>query len=160
MAGSTWPLWLTAALLGGCVSAEDTFVGGRKQILCLAEYPVCAAVAGCEITRDVYVQTAFPGNNQFIFRSGKADATVRVSVFFRTESYPGSEVLVRLHTPDCGNYDEAQTFSADPFEEAGDDRTLEFDLDAGGEGTHLLEVFSDASATALIRAEITGSSEE
>lgn len=162
MDGSTTRLWVqfvTALTLFGCVSAEDAFIGGRKEILCLSGYPVCAAIAGCEITRDSYVVTSFPGNQQFIFRSGEADAVVRVSLFFRTERYPGSEVLVRLHEPDCGDYDEEQTFSDDPFEEAGDDRTLELDLDAGGEGTHLLEVFSDATATALIRAEIVGSGE-
>ncbi|MBI2892013.1 MAG: hypothetical protein HYY06_00565 [Deltaproteobacteria bacterium] len=162
MDGSTTRLLvsITAAIaLAGCVSAEDSFIGGRKQILCLSGYPVCAAIAGCEITRDSYVVTSFPGNQQFIFRSGEADAVVRVSLFFRSESFPGSEVLVRLHTPDCGDYEEAKTFSDDPFQEAGDDRTLEFDLDAGGEGTHLLEVFSDATATALIRAEIVGSRE-
>jgi hypothetical protein len=162
MHGSTTRLLavaVSAISLAGCVSAEDSFIGGREEILCLSGYPVCAAIAGCEITRDTYVVTSFPGNQQFIFRSGEADAIVRVALFFRTERFPGSEVLVRLHTPDCGDYEEAQTFSDDPFEEAGDDRTLEFDLDAGGEGTHLLEVFSDATATALIRAEIVGSGE-
>ena len=149
---------VACALLGsvGCVTAEDKFVSGRREILCLAEYPVCSTVAGCEIDREVYVATAFPGNQQFIFRTAEADAIVQVSVFFRDRTYPGTEVVVRLHTPDCGNYDEDSTFSDDPFEEAGDDRTLQFELDAGGEGTHLLEVFSDSSATALIRAEIIG----
>lgn len=149
----------TVLVTAGCVTAEDKFVAGRKEILCLAEYPVCGTVAGCEISRDVYVVTAFPGNQQFIFRTAEADAIVRVMVFFRDRTFPGTEVLVRLHTPDCGNYDEDSTFSDDTFQEAGDDRTLEFELDAGGEGTHLLEVFSDASATSLLRAEIIGTKE-
>jgi hypothetical protein len=140
----------------GCVSAEDRFIQGRKEILCLAEFPVCATVAGCEITREDYVVTAFPGNQQFLFRTAEADAIVTVQIFFRDRTFPGTQVLVRLHTPDCGNYDEASTFSDDTFQEAGDDRTLEFELDAGGEGAHLLEVFSDATATALIRSEFTG----
>jgi hypothetical protein len=159
MDGSMSRLVVVSAILvvTGCTSAEDAFIGGRRQQLCLSEYPVCAAVAGCEITREVYVETAFPGNQQFIFRSGEADALVGVSVFFRTREFPGSEVLVRLHTSDCGNYEELMTFSGDPFAEAGNDKTLEFELAAGGEGDHLLEVFSDATAQSLIKAEIVGS---
>jgi len=140
----------------GCVTAEDRFIQGRKEILCLTEFPVCDSIAGCELTREVYVSTAFPGEHQFIFRTAEADVIVGVGVFFRERNYPGTEVITRLHTPDCGNYDEDTTHSDDTFQEAGDDRTLEFELDAGGEGDHLLQVFSDASATALIRAEIIG----
>lgn len=145
-------LWLCT----GCVTAEDRFVQGRKEILCLTEFPVCDAIAGCELTREVYVATAFPGEHQFIFRTAEADVIVGVSVFFRERTFPGTEVITRLHTPDCGNYDEDTTHSDDTFQEAGDDRTLDFELDAGGEGDHLLQVFSDSSATALIRAEIIG----
>jgi hypothetical protein len=140
----------------GCVTAEDRFVQGRREVLCLTEFPVCDAIAGCELNRDVYVATAFPGEHQFIFRTAEADAIVKVGVFFRERTFPGSEVITRLHTPECGNYDEDTTTSDDTFQEAGDDRTLEFELDAGGEGTHLLQVFSDSSARALIRAEIVG----
>lgn len=152
--------WAVAVVIcTGCVTAEDRFVQGRKEILCLTEFPVCDTVAGCELNRDVYVKTAFPGEHQFIFRTAEADAIVQVGVFFRERTFPGTEVITRLHTPDCGNYDEDTTHSDDVFQEAGDDRTLEFELDAGGEGTHLLEVFSDASAESLIRAEIIGTLE-
>jgi hypothetical protein len=160
MARSTSRALLVAVLLcEGCVTAEDRFIGGREEILCLAQFPVCATVAGCELTRDVYVSTTFPGEHQFIFRTGAADALVQVSTFFKDETFPGTEVVVRLHRPDCGNYDEQTTTSDDTFREAGDDRTLQFELDAGGEGTHWLQVFSDSSATALIRAEIIGTVE-
>lgn len=154
---ATWGLAILVCT--GCVTAEDRFVQGRREVLCLTEFPVCDSVAGCELNRDVYVVTAFPGEHQFIFRTAEADAIVKVGVFFRDRTFPGTEVITRLHTPECGNYDEDTTHSDDTFQEAGDDRTLEFELDAGGEGTHLLEVFSDSSATALVGAEIIGVAE-
>jgi hypothetical protein len=150
---------VSIAIVSGCVTAEDRFIQGRKEILCLTEFPVCDSIAGCELNREVYVSTAFPGEHQFLFRTAEADVIVEVGVFFRERNFPGTEVITRLHTPDCGNYDEDTTHSDDTFQEAGDDRTLTFELDAGGEGDHLLQVFSDASATALVRAEIVGTSD-
>ncbi|MBW2256295.1 MAG: hypothetical protein JRI25_17095, partial [Deltaproteobacteria bacterium] len=58
--------------------------------------------------------------------------------------------------PDCSldtDFARVHLEDVDLFEEAGQDRTLLFELEAADAGEHMLEIFSDASAVYLLIAE-------
>lgn len=75
--------------------------------------------------------------------------------FLLTEPiFPGTELLVQINTPDCSDLNEEHPRDIDLFQLAGDDRTLEFQLDMEGRGDHLLEIFSDMSAAYLMTVEV------
>ena len=66
---------------------------------------------------------------------------------------PGTELLVQMFEPNCtmGTANSRAVLTdVDLFEEAGDDRTIIFELSVLDDGEHLVEIFSDASATYLL----------
>ncbi len=140
-------------LLAGCESQEDAFIGRRVEDLCAGSIPVCELRAACVLDDDEYVGGRFPGAQRLVVRSEADGQRLVVRLLLTEMVYPGTELLVRLHTPACASADEAHLVDVDVFDRAGDDRTLEFTLPMGDRGDHLLEVFSDMSAAWLLTAD-------
>ncbi len=67
--------------------------------------------------------------------------------------FPGTEILVSAYESDCGDVSRDHREGVDVFDEAGDDRTIIFDLEATTPGDHLVEFFSDCAAEYVLIAE-------
>ena len=145
------------AALGGCLTGEEEFVDGRLLDLCNEGYWICNTPAGCVLDHEHYVEGVFPGVRRVVVATEQADEDVRVRLYFSRMRAPGTELLVQLYESDCTLDPErsrAHLLDVDVFDEAGDDRTLMFDLTARQPGEHLLEIYSDASADYLLTADV------
>ena len=149
-------LLLLFALFGlaGCVTDEDAFTSGRLQTLCNESTPICNVQASCTLDNSHYLEGSFPGGLRLLVRSERGGAQLILRMFFTEMIYPGAELLVQAYDPGCGDHKEEHLENIDPFELAGDDRVLQFELDLPVSGDHLLEIFSDMSAEFLLTAEI------
>ncbi|RMG20136.1 MAG: hypothetical protein D6729_03550 [Deltaproteobacteria bacterium] len=143
-------LLLAAIALGGCFSDEQIFAGGRIEDLCNGVVPQCRLQAGCVLDEAHFVRGRFPGEQRVVVRTERVDATLVVRLLLTKMIFPGTELLVEGFSPDCGNSDLEQLVDVDLFEYAGDDRILEFHLEMGEAGDHLLSVYSDMDAEYLM----------
>lgn len=147
-------LVLALLMAGGC-SSEDLFAQGRVNEPCSAVYPTCHTqyAAGCYLDADRYTEGQLPGMRRVLVSTNQVDQIIRVRLFFREMVFPGTEILVQAYEPDCGDVSRDLRQDIDVFEEAGDDFTLIFDLEAEMPGDHLVELYSDCSADYLLTAE-------
>lgn len=147
-------LLLAVGLLGGC-TAEELFKQGRVAEPCAAVYPTCHSgfAAGCYLDEGRYSEGQFPGARRVLVTTTQPNQRIRVRLFFKNMIYPGTEILVQAYEPDCGDVFTDHRQDIDVFEEAGDDLTLIFDLDAARPGDHLVEFFSDCAADYVLTAD-------
>lgn len=145
---------VAGGLLWGCDTAEDVFVDGRLRDLCNGAIPVCNVQASCILTDRRYLRSSFPGSQQILVRSEEPDRTLVARLFFSDMVFPGTELVLQAHSPQCSSFAEEQLEDIDIFEAAGDDRVLQFSLDLPDKGDHLFEVFSDMTATYLLTIDV------
>ncbi len=147
-------LFAVAALSGGC-SAEQLFKQGRVGEPCAAVYPTCHAgyTAGCYLDEGSYAEGVFPGDRRVLVTTSRVNQTIRVRLFLKNMIFPGTEILVSAYESDCGDVSRDHREGVDVFDEAGDDRTIIFDLEATTPGDHLVEFFSDCAAEYVLIAE-------
>lgn len=132
-------------------------MGDRLPNLCSESYATCSVTAGCALDDAHYVEGTFPGARRVVVFSEAEDTTYRVRLYLPTTEAPGTELLVQLYEPDC-TLDtvaaRAHLQDVDLIAEAGPDRTLRFDdLVVTQPGEHLLELYSDMSASYLLIVE-------
>ncbi|MDJ0764046.1 MAG: hypothetical protein QNJ97_13775 [Myxococcota bacterium] len=147
---------LACAMLSACQSAEEAFVQDRLIDLCDDAYWVCGVPSGCILKEDRYVTGTFPGTRSVVIATESAETELRVRLFFSEMVSSGTEFLIQAYEPNCTlNPDLARVHlvDVDIFERAGEDRKLTYDLSVSGEGEHLLELYSDASAEYLLIVE-------
>lgn len=147
------------ALLSGCVDDESIFTEGRIEDLCNGNIPACNTQASCVLDSGDFYRGVFPGGLRALVRTEETQAKLVVRFLLTEPIFPGTELLVQVSTPDCGDVDEEHPRDIDLFALAGDDRILEFELETTGRGDHLLEVFSDMSAAYLMTVEVSESSQ-
>ncbi len=140
-------LGVTLLLGAGCIDDTRLFTQGRLEDPCNNALTVCNTQAGCTIHNESFYAGEFPGGLRFIVRSEGEKNTLTARFLLDDMIFPGTEMLVQVKTPDCGDFTEEHIQNRDLFELSGDDRVLEYILDLPGRGDHLLEVFSDMSAT-------------
>ena len=145
---------LAALAVAGCQSPEDEFTEGRLENLCAGTVPVCNVRAGCVLSDDDFVRGTFPGAQRYIVATDRPDQRVEVRLFFTSQRFPGTELLVQLSEPGCGRAEQTRLVDIDFFARAGDDGILDFSFDAPEKGDHLLEVFSDMSAGWLLTVDV------
>lgn len=131
----------------GCVDDSRLFTQGRIQDLCNESIPICGRQAACALDDGEFFAGRFPGGQRVITRTEFEDQRLIVRFLLDEMVFPGTEILVQAYTPDCGDFDEAHPQNVDLFRLAGDDRILQFELDVAGRGDHLVEIFSDMSAS-------------
>jgi hypothetical protein len=139
-----------ALLLSSCGEDESVFVGQRLEQRCNASIPACDAHASCVMTNDTYYSGQFPGGLKTLVRTDTDEATLVVRFLLTDMIFPGTELQIMAQTPGCDTFDEVHEKDVDLFELAGDDRTLEYEMDLDGRGDHLVEIFSDMSASYLM----------
>ena len=137
-------------LCAGCIDDESIFTQGRLENLCNQSIPACATQAACVLGNKDFYRGQFPGGLRIIVRSELDQAALIVRFLLTEQLFPGTEILVQARTVDCGDVVEEHPQDIDLFELAGQDRTLDFELDFPGKGDHLVEIFSDMSAEYLM----------
>lgn len=131
----------------GCVDDTRLFTEGRIEDLCNEAIPICGSQAACTLDNNEFFNGEFPGGQRYIVRTEFEDQKMFARFLLDDLAFPGTEILVKAFTPDCGDFDQKHPRNVDLFDLAGDDRVLEFEIDLPGRGDHLVEVFSDMSAT-------------
>lgn len=148
------PLAISLTLLtSGCLSATDRFIDGRSAMLCEQSYYVCGVTAGCRLDTDHYLSGRFPGARRLLVQTEEDDASILLRLFLDEMVSPGSELVGQLYEPDCSLdtvEGRALIVDADLFEEAGEDRVIDLELEAASAGEHLLELYSDATVDYLL----------
>ncbi len=147
-------IFAAAAVLGGCLTAEESFTEGRLETLCAGALPVCNVRAGCVLDGGNFARGTFPGAQRYVVRTDRPDQRLSVRLLLSDERYPGTELLVQIYGPGCGETEQAHLVDVDFFRRAGDDGILEFTLALPEEGDHLLELFSDMSAGWVLAVEV------
>jgi hypothetical protein len=139
-----------ALVLTSCGDDESIFVGQRLEQRCNASIPACHTHASCVLTNDSYYSGQFPGGLKTLVRTETEDATLVVRFLLTDMVFPGTELQIMAQTPSCDTFDEVHEKDVDLFELAGEDRTFEYEMDLEGRGDHLVEIFSDMSASYLM----------
>jgi len=135
------------ALSSACIDDTRLFTEGRLEDPCNNAIPICNTQAGCTVHDESFYSGEFPGGLRFIVQSEAEENLLIVRFLLNDMIFPGTEMLVLAKTPDCGMFEEEHVQNRDLFELAGDDRVLDFEIDLPGRGDHLLEIFSDMSAS-------------
>ncbi len=141
-------LWLS-----GCLSGEEAFVDGRLHTQCDEAYSICDMPAGCVLDKKHYIRSGFPGSKSFVVATEANDVILDIKIYIATMEAPGTELVVRAYEPDCTlntNKSQHHMEDVDIFKKAGDDRILQFELEAQVAGEHLIEIYSDASSEYLL----------
>ncbi len=139
-----------------CQTAEDEFIGSRLLDMCDDAYMICGVPSGCVLDEDHYVEGAFPGTQRVVVQAEDRDMELSIRIFFSSMKASGTELLVQIYEPDCTvdtTVSRAHLQDLDIFDEAGDNRTLTFELTTQKDGEHLLELYSDATTEYLLIAE-------
>jgi hypothetical protein len=139
-----------------CLTAEEEFVQDKLYSICDEAYWHCGLATGCILDSDHYADGQFPGVRRVVVETKENDVDVQVRIFIGDALSGGTEMLVQLYEADCSldrNFGKAQLIDVDLIDEAGDDRVLTFNLHVMQEGEHLLEVYSDMTASFLMIAE-------
>ncbi|MCB9729704.1 MAG: hypothetical protein H6744_05370 [Deltaproteobacteria bacterium] len=141
---------------GSCVTAQDGFVGSRLEELCNGSIPACDLKASCVLGEDRFIRRTFPGGERLIVRTELPDQRLSVRMLLGDLVSPGTELVVEARSPTCAAADRERLVDVDLFELAGDDLTLDVVLELPEPGDHLVEIFSDMSASYLLLFELDG----
>lgn len=145
------PLFL---VLASCATAEDIFVDGRIENLCVRAIRACGGPARCELTGERYLRSRFPGGERIIVHTETETTRLRVRMLLIDRRYPGTELLVRGYDTGCRDFDEVLFRDVDLFALAGRNGVLELELLVHGRGDHPVEVFSDLASEYLLTIDV------
>jgi hypothetical protein len=143
-------LWLACA----CTDAEGIFTSGRIENRCNGAIPVCGLQAGCVLGTDQYLRGEFPGGQNLIVRTEVEQARLVARLLLIDPMAPGTELLVKACSTDCGKCEKNLSTDVNLFDLAGDDNIVESHLDVEGIGDHRVEIFSDMTSEFLFTVDI------
>lgn len=158
---------LVAAAVAGLVTAtagcqfgsEATFIGRRALDTCDLELPVCNTTAGCKLTEEEgYLEGQFPGQRSFLVPTA-GEATIRLSILWRTRLGPGADTEIVWHEPACVDAFRYESQGADVFADSNEQGIFVQQQKVFREGEHLIEIRSDATAEYLLRTDVLTNSE-
>ena len=119
-------LWVVAA--AGCADAESIFTDGRIESRCNSIVPICNTQASCVLQEDQYLRDDFPGGKTFIVHTEDEQNSLTARFLLVEPRFTGTELLVRVHNSDCGDYEEGSTRDRDLFDVAGEDSIIDYEL--------------------------------
>lgn len=142
-------LTIAMCFIGGlsCQSRQEAFTQGRLETLCEASLPICKTRATCTLDDSSYISGIFPGSQSAVIYTPHPKTNIKVLLLLDKQIYPGTELMVRVYQIGCVEVKEEKWVDVDLFEQAGDDQIIELDFEVEGRGDHLLEIFSDATAS-------------
>ncbi len=144
----------------GCnFGSEAAFYGKRAFDTCDLELPVCNTTGGCKLVEEErYLEGTFPGQRQFIVPTA-GEATIRVSIYWRTQLGPGADTEIIWHEPACVDAVRYESQGADIFADSNAQGIFIKQERVFREGEHLIEIRSDATADYLLRTDVLSDSE-
>jgi hypothetical protein len=151
---------MAVASTSGCqFGTEATFIGHRALDTCDLELPVCNTTAGCKLTEEEdYLEGEFPGQRSLIVPTA-GEATIRVSILWRTQLGPGADTELVWHEPACVDAYRYESQGADVFADSNEQGIFVQQQKVFREGEHLVEIRSDATAEFLLRTDVLTNSE-
>ena len=150
---------VVAGSVGCGFGSEAAFFGPRAFDPCDLELPVCNTTAGCKLVEeDRYLEGTFPGQRSFIVPTA-GEATIRVSIFWRTQLGPGADTEIIWHETACVDAFRFESQGSDVFADSNAQGVFVQQRKVFREGEHLIEVRSDATADYLLRTEVLLDSE-
>ena len=130
-------------LIAGCGDAS-TFTFGHDLETCESNVPTaCTLSAGCVLDSNRYLEGRFPSARRFVARTA-GDSTLRIGFLFTDERAPGTELVVTVHEPGCGDRTTWDNGGRDLFRMADTSGVLVIPLRVNQPGDHLVEFVSDA----------------
>jgi hypothetical protein len=138
--------FIAAALFILPACEVQTFTIGLEREPCEANVPTaCGAVAHCVLDAEHYLDGEFPSSRRFIIRTdGEESFELQLLIF--DERTPGTELLVIVHEPSCGERYTWDSGGRDLFRMTGSDGVLRVPFHVLHRGDHLVEITSDANA--------------
>jgi hypothetical protein len=129
--------------LASC-DAQSQFTQGRDLDVCQSNIPTaCILSAGCVLDDNHYLAGKFPSSRRFAVHTG-GDETIRFGLAFTEEKAAGSELVITVHEPGCGDRVEWDNGGSDIFHMADSSGVLIIPLKVRAPGDHLVELVSDA----------------
>ena len=153
-------LFVVGAVVSGCsFGSEAAFYGARAFDTCDLELPVCNTTGGCKLVEeDRYLEGTFPGQRSFIVPT-VGEATIRVSIYWRSQLGPGADTEIIWHEPACVDAYRYESQGADIFADSNAQGIFIQQQRVFREGEHLIEVRSDATGDYLLRTDVLNDSE-
>jgi hypothetical protein len=147
-------------LWSGCgFGSEAAFFGPRLLDTCDLELPVCNTTAGCKLVEeDRYIEGSFPGQKSLIVPTA-GEATIRVSIYWRTQLGPGADTEIIWNEPACVDVTRYESQGADVFADSNAKGIFIQERKVFREGEHLIEIRSDATADYLLKTDVLLDSE-
>ncbi len=131
----------------------ENFTAGAEHDPCMDNVPVCQTTAGCVMEEDDYIEGHFPGFVNFVV-STTASATIVVKIFFETRLHPGEDTEIIWFEPGCHDSYSYESGGADIFDLAGEDLVFEQEQQVLLEGSHRVDIYSDATTHYYLRVEV------
>ncbi|MCB9557198.1 MAG: hypothetical protein H6707_13910 [Deltaproteobacteria bacterium] len=157
-------LLATAVLLScvGCIptTSREAFTQGADEIPCSATYPVCRGkFAGCRLANDSYISGTFPGSRKVVAETPPGDFKLQLRIYLDDRLSAGTDTEVLWYEPGCSEIYRYQLSKdgvggRDLFEIAGNNQVFSVTQRVVDAGDHLVEVFSDATASYLLRVDV------
>ena len=148
-------LCIAVSSLSGCLSREENFTQGRLETLCEASLPICKTRVTCTLDEQHYLTGVFPGAQRAVVYTPHPRTTITTRILLDDQIYPGTEFFIRAYQVGCVGVEEERLADVDVFQRAGDDRVLEFTFILEGRGDHLIEWFSDATASYAVAIDLS-----
>jgi hypothetical protein len=137
------------ALLPAC--EVQNFTIGLEHEPCEANLPTaCGAVAHCVLEPDHYLDGVFPSARRFIIRTD-GEESFELQFLIYDQRTPGTELLVIVHEPSCGERYTWDSGGRDLFRMTGSDGVLRIPFHVINRGDHLVEITSDANASYALK---------
>jgi hypothetical protein len=151
-------LLLALPLVAACADAESQFIGERSFVPCAGVLPICTSSqnAGCVLDGATYTAGDFSegASRRVIVRTTTSAALIQVDLYLRTELSAGTDTEVTWNEVGCRDRTVLGSKGQDIFREAGDERIWSRTAQVITRGDHLVEVFSDAQASYLLRVSV------
>jgi hypothetical protein len=133
---------------------EANFVGPRVLDTCDLEVPVCNTTAGCKLVEEQrYLEGEFPGQRSWIVPTD-GEATIRLSILWRTQLGPGADTEILWHEPACVDTYRFESQGRDVFADSNAQGVFIKEQKVFREGEHLIELRSDATAEYVLRTDV------
>jgi hypothetical protein len=154
--GALFPLLLAGCLAG---TSEDTFIGGRAEMMCGGQFPACKGqFGGCTLDSEHYIKGTFPSSKKILVTTPLGEYKIRLNFFLEDRLAPGTETEISWYEIGCADQYRYQLSKhigeGDLFEQAGRTQVFSVERPVITWGDHLIEFWSDATCRYDLRIEV------
>lgn len=140
-------------VLAGCGSRRAEFIAGRALEKCDSQWPVCDTISGCLVGDTSYVEGKFPSTGRVAVQVFEP-STVRAYLYLEDVSAAGEETAISFFEERCRARIRTALTGKAFIGEAEKVGYVVREAELVGEGDHLIEFESDATASYLLKLEV------